>query len=210
MKALKWKVCGLKDAGNIEEVLSLEPDYIGFIFYEQSPRYVGNLSSGFAASIASAKKVGVFVNAEVEMIEKAIAEYGLDAVQLHGEEEVSVCKHLKNSGLEVLKAFGISPAFDWSVLDGYVPVVDYFLFDTKHCAYGGSGQVFDWSLLKSYRHDVPYFLSGGLDVHHIGELLQIEDNRFYAVDVNSRFEISPGMKDVALLREAMALLERKD
>ncbi|WP_036600868.1 phosphoribosylanthranilate isomerase [Olivibacter sitiensis] len=209
MNTLKWKICGLKDAENIGHVLGLRPDYIGFIFYGRSPRYVGDLSADFASSITTANKVGVFVNAEEEIIYQAIENYGLNVVQLHGNERPDLCKALRQHGVKVIKAFGISEGFDWSILEQYIGDVDYFLFDTKHIAYGGSGQVFDWSLLKEYPFGIPYFLSGGIALDNLKDLLsKVNDKRLYAIDVNSRFEIRPGLKDVELLRKAGALLEQ--
>lgn len=203
---MKVKVCGMKNAENIKGILALRPDYMGFIFYPKSPRYVEDLSAAWIKSVRSVKKVGVFVNAALTEVLQTVADYGLDAVQLHGAESPLQCSEIKRAKTEVIKAFGISEHFDWSELEAYQSVVDYFLFDTKHKDHGGSGKVFDWGLLENYRHDVPYFLSGGLDVHNLKEVVNIMDNRLFAVDLNSRFEISAGMKDVALLQRAMSVV----
>ena len=152
---MKLKVCGLKHPHNIRDLIELPIDFMGFIFYEKSPRYIDqNLSFDFMRSIPKAiKKVGVFVNEKPYAIFNQIAHYDLDMVQLHGDETVEVCSELKNH-VKVIKAFQINADFDFNNLEKYLPVVDYFLFDTPTVNYGGSGQSFNWEILKNYNYGV--------------------------------------------------------
>mgnify|MGYP006193975225 CR=1 FL=1 len=122
-------------------------------------------------------------------------------MQLHGQEDVAYCEALKSTGVEVIKAFGIDENFDFSKLESYLNAVDYFLFDTQTPAHGGSGKVFNWELLQHYTFEKPYFLSGGIDLTHTSMIKEINDHRLYAVDLNSKFELEPGLKDVEKLKE---------
>jgi len=207
MKALKLKVCGMKFAANIASIASLQPDYLGFIFYDKSPRFISDVSAELIKYIPSEiKTVGVFVNEDLEIVKKKVNLYQLKAVQLHGDESPAYCSALKDAfnSLEVIKAFGVNEDFDFAVLDNYVAVVDYFLFDTKTKAHGGSGKTFDWKMLNGYKLDKPYFLSGGIDLEHVAAIAGIEDSRLYAVDINSRFEVEPGVKDAEKIRAFIA------
>ncbi|QNL48929.1 phosphoribosylanthranilate isomerase [Olivibacter sp. SDN3] len=198
---LRVKVCGMKYPDNILDVLSLNPDYLGFIFYDKSPRYVGDLSQMFIKNLTNIKKVGVFVNDTLPNIQRSVSAYGLDVIQLHGNEHPAFVDKVKTStGVLTIKAFGIAPGFNWSELDAYKDNVDYFLFDTRDKAYGGTGLRFDWNLLNGYTLDKPYFLSGGISEKNIADVYKLKDQRLFAVDVNSRFELSPGIKDVKLLQ----------
>lgn len=199
MNNLKLKVCGMKFAANIAAVAELQPNYLGFIFYDKSPRFISDVSAELIKYIpAEIKTVGVFVNEDLEVVKQKVKAHQLKAVQLHGNETPDYCQQLKGSfnELEVIKAFGIDEDFDFKILEAYLDVVDYFLFDTKTIAHGGSGKTFDWQILKQYRFDKPYFLSGGIDLEHAVSLKEIEDLRLYALDINSRFETEPGVKDV--------------
>lgn len=189
----------MKFAANIAAVASLQPDYLGFIFYGQSPRFISDVSAELIKYIPSEiKTVGVFVNEDLEVVKKKVNLYQLKAVQLHGNEAPGYCADLKSTfgGIEVIKAFGVDEEFDFSILDVYNDVVDYFLFDTKTKAHGGSGKTFDWKILENYELNKAYFLSGGIDLEHAAAIKQIEDSRLYALDINSRFEVEPGVKDV--------------
>jgi len=191
----------MKIPANIAEAVALQPDYLGFIFYPESKRFVADLDAAVVRDIpASIKTTGVFVNAELEEVKKAVAAYHFKAVQLHGNESPPYCMALKGT-LEVIKAFGIDEAFDFNLLENYAAAVDYFLFDTQTPAHGGSGKTFSWRLLENYALQIPYFLSGGIGLEHAADLLLITDERFYAIDVNSRFEIQPGIKDIAQLTQ---------
>lgn len=206
---LKLKVCGMKFAANIAHIADLQPDYLGFIFYEKSPRLINDVSAELIKYIPEQiKTVGVFVNEDLEKVKEKINLHKLKAVQLHGNESVDYCKEVKSSfpNVEIIKAFGVDEEFDFFVLEAYINVVDYFLFDTKTKAHGGSGKTFDWKILEKYALERPYFLSGGIDLEHTEEITKIDDARLYALDINSRFETEPGMKDVGKVKEFVVKL----
>ena len=204
---MKLKICGMKHASNIAAVAALEPDYLGFIFYPKSPRFISEISAELIKYVpTSIKTTGVFVDEELETVKAYILKYNLKAVQLHGQENVAFCAAIKEMGVEVIKAFGIGQDFDFKQLAPYLDVVDAFLFDTQTPTHGGSGKVFDWTLLAAYPYDKPYFLSGGIDLIHATAIKNINDPRLYAIDVNSRFELEPGLKDVEKLKELITTL----
>ncbi|RZL50947.1 MAG: phosphoribosylanthranilate isomerase [Pedobacter sp.] len=199
---IKLKICGMKQAANIAAVAELQPDYLGFIFYQKSPRFISEVSAELIKYVPpTIKTTGVFVDEDVQIVKQYIIKYNLKAIQLHGKESAIYCQELKSTGVEVIKAFGVDENFDFSKLDEYLNEVDYFLFDTQTPAHGGSGKVFDWKLLENYSLDKPYFLSGGIDLMHTDTIKKINDSRLYAVDVNSKFELEPGLKDVEKLKE---------
>ena len=202
IKDMKFKVCGLKNEKNILQVLGCEPDYIGFIFYVKSPRYIGKeLSVEFTQSITTAKKVGVFVNENEVTILDIASRYGLDFVQLHGNEMPELCNEIKKS-VPVIKAFQIDNDFDFSLLNQYENSCDYFLFDSKSKQFGGSGEVFNWKKIDEYNLQKPFFLSGGIDLENIDEVLNLKSqySNLMSIDVNSRFEIEPGIKDIEKIK----------
>ncbi len=187
----------MREAHSLAAVAALQPDFLGFIFYPKSSRYVGQeLSTASLENLPpNIKKVGVFVNEATEVIRQRVQEFKLNAVQLHGDETPAQCQELRASDLLVLKAFALGGNFDFDTLLPYVPHCDYFLFDTKGEQPGGNGLVFDWQLLRDYALPVPYFLAGGLDLTHAETLRNLQLPGLFAVDLNSRFEISPGKKD---------------
>jgi phosphoribosylanthranilate isomerase len=192
------KVCGMRAPENIAALLALQPDFLGFIFYPKSARYVGEelaveLLQGFPAAT---KKVGVFVNARPEPILAAVSRYHLDAVQLHGEESPQLCRQLKEQGLLVFKAFPVDEDFDFESLSAYEGCCDFYLFDTKGPHYGGNGRPFNWDVLKRYRFETPFFLSGGIDLEHAEQLKGLSLPALKGIDINSRFESGPALKDV--------------
>lgn len=194
----------MRNPDNIQALAALKPDYMGFIFYDKSKRYAGSLSALFVNGLpADIKRTGVFVDEEIKEVVLRVQEYGLNALQLHGAETADYCRDLKAllPGVEIIKAFGISEGFDFRGLAAYVSFVDYFLFDTQTLGHGGSGKMFNWKLLDKYNLDIPYFLSGGIGPESLDELTSINDNRLYAIDVNSRFELEPGLKDIELLKD---------
>lgn len=194
----------MRDPANIAGVGALFPDYMGFLFYGKSKRYVGDLSPKVTALLPQGiRKTGVFVNEQLSEVQEIVLKFKLNAVQLHGQESPAYCEALQglNLGIEIIKAFGVGETFDFKVLIPYQQVVDYFLFDTKTPEHGGSGKLFNWSLLKDYPLQVPYFLSGGIGMESLEELQEIDDERLYAIDVNSKFELEPGLKDVDKLKE---------
>jgi len=202
------KICGLREPLNIDEILLLGPQYIGFIFYPSSARFVGEPDVEYMKGLTNVKKTAVFVNSSLEEIIRIVNRYQFDAIQLHGDESADFCKDVKaGTGTELIKAFGIDPEFDFLQLESYLPVVDYFLFDTKTSMYGGSGRIFNWDVLKKYTYDKPYFLSGGIDPDNFLDAYTFEDERIYAVDLNSRFESSPGVKNVQLLKQTLKKID---
>lgn len=198
---------------NIQAVAALRPDYLGFIFFRGSKRFVDGLTPSFVKNLpAEIRRTGVFVNEELNKVAQLALLYGLNAVQLHGEEPVKYCIALKgllaDAGIELIKAFGIDEQFNFNILNPYAHVVDYFLFDTQTPDHGGSGKTFNWSLLENYKLDKPYFLSGGIGPDSADQLKQINDPRLYAIDVNSKFELAPGLKDVDKLKDFKNKLAR--
>jgi len=204
MSEVKIKVCGMRETENIRQLLMLQPDYMGFIFYPKSKRFVeGILSPEVLAEFpASCKKTGVFVNASLAEIQEAILKYGLNAIQLHGEESPELCVALKKPELEIIKVFSVGSDFDFEQLKAFQSVCDYFLFDTKGDNYGGHGVTFDWQILKNKAIQKPFFLSGGIDPENIKDIENISPF-LYAIDVNSKFELSPGLKDIQLLENTV-------
>jgi phosphoribosylanthranilate isomerase len=194
---MKWKVCGMREPENVAEVAALQPDYMGFILWEGSKRYCPNPPE-ISADIT---KVGVFVDAPIDYIENAISQHKLGAVQLHGNESPNVCRTLQGKA-EIIKAFSVGASFDFDALVDYLPYCDFFMFDTKGAMPGGNGTCFDWTLLNDYSFDLPFFISGGIGVaetEKINDLRKV-DLPVYAVDVNSKFEIEPGLKNAEQLK----------
>ncbi len=207
---MKIKVCGMRDAENIQDLAALKPDYMGFIFYPQSKRFIGESKLDSLSNLPETiKKTGVFVDASYEYIIKIANQYALDAVQLHGDEPPQLCKLLQQAGLEVIKAFGVNDGFYFYVTEPYQDSVDYFLFDTKNDEHGGSGRAFNWEVLKNYPYKTHYFLSGGIGLENIPNVSLINDTRLYAIDLNSKFELKPAIKDIRLLKEAFKLIKQK-
>jgi phosphoribosylanthranilate isomerase len=224
---MKLKVCGMKYVENIQQVGALQPDYLGFIFYEKSKRNFEGIIPELPSSI---KKTGVFVNEILAIVISMVEEYRLDAVQLHGDESVAYILELKaqlaerkelfieenkqitkkknqhfiaDDAIEIIKVFGIKDTFDFDILKPYVAVVDYFLFDTKGKERGGNGTKFDWTVLKKYPFEKPFFLSGGIGLEDVVEVQKTihSDLPIYALDVNSKFESAPGVKKIEELKE---------
>lgn len=199
---LKIKICGMKHLENIQEVAALKPDYLGFIFYPKSPRNFEEIIPEISEDI---KKTGVFVDAEINFVINKVNTYNFSAVQLHGSETADYCLKLKQllPELEIFKVFGIKDSFDFSALEAYEGIIDYFLFDTKGKEKGGNGYTFDWSVLKQYKSKTPIILSGGIGAQELNKIEQIlkTDLPIYALDLNSKFETEPGVKDASLLND---------
>ncbi|UOR03497.1 phosphoribosylanthranilate isomerase [Hymenobacter aerilatus] len=200
---LRIKVCGMRSDANIREVANLGVDFMGFIFYAKSPRCaVPTLSVKTLNKLpSSVLKVGVFVNETTDIIRQRVAEYGLDLVQLHGQESPAQCAELRSVSILVIKAFSVGEEFDFAQAAPYVNCCNYFLFDTKGPELGGNGTTFNWQLLAKYPLSVPYFLAGGLDLAHAQELQTLRLPGLFGIDLNSRFELAPGEKDVGKLRQ---------
>ena len=218
---MKIKVCGMKYVDNIQQVAALNPDYLGFIFYEKSKRNFEGLIPELPKHI---KKTGVFVNEYPEIVVSLAQEYGLDAIQLHGgespeyiqkvttyfnEAETDLIAGLKRKRkakkLEIIKVFGIKDSFDFSQLPAYESFVDYFLFDTKGKERGGNGITFNWQVLENYTSNIPYFLSGGIGLENVSEIQHFLQSKAaekcIALDVNSKFESEPGKKKIKELKQ---------
>jgi len=196
---MKIKVCGMRDPDNIRQVAELPIHYMGFIFYEQSPRYVGASTLADWTCPESLHRVGVFVNASEEEIMLRVKQLGLTAVQLHGSESPELASSLKQKHLEVFKVFSIADKSDLQKTARYEDCCDYFLFDTQTPLHGGSGKSFDWNVLSEYKGNRPFFLSGGIGTEDTERLLQFKHPQWAGIDLNSRFELSPGYKNAALL-----------
>jgi phosphoribosylanthranilate isomerase len=202
---MKLKICGMKYPDNIIEVGALLPDYMGFIFWKKSARYFDGDMPELPKSI---RKTGVFVNESISVIEEKVTKYDLQAVQLHGQETVAFCSELKTkfgTSIEIIKVFSADENFDFSVLKPYESVCDFFLFDTKGKLPGGNGTTFDWKILDNYPSTKPFFLSGGIGIAELDSIKEISKTNLpiYAIDINSKFEIEPGLKNVQLCRDAM-------
>ena len=200
---MQIKICGLRDPENIREIAALQPDFMGFIFYPNSPRYVGQLDAVSLTSLpTSIKKTGVFVNENLENILTAISKYNLDAVQLHGADNKKLCRKIRQEAKTmVIKVFPIMDASNFRVTGDYEDVADYFLFDTKTDLYGGSGQKFNWNILQEYTGNKSFLLSGGIGADDVKAIRAIEHPLLAGVDLNSKFELKPGLKNVALLKQ---------
>ena len=232
---MKLKVCGMKYVENIQEVTALQPDYLGFIFYEKSKRNFEGIIPELPKSI---KKTGVFVNEYLEIVISLVEEYQLDAIQLHGDESVEYVSQLKSelakrralfieenkrekkkknkqyvsdSSVEIIKVFGIQDDFNFDVLQPYESTVDYFLFDTKGKERGGNGITFNWKVLENYNLKIPFFLSGGIGINEIEKLKEVlqKELPIYALDVNSKFEVKPGLKSIEKLKQFKAIVYDK-
>lgn len=200
-----WKVCGMRDAHNVRAVGQLQPDYMGFIFYKGSPRFVGDSFRIRNDLPTNIKRVGVFVNEALGRVQQLIQKHQLDFVQLHGDESVAYAQELK-SRVGVIKVFRVDEAFDFSSTSDYESIVDYFLFDTRGKHYGGNAVRFDWGLLKKYTGSTPFFLSGGISESNIQDLKNFHHEMFYGIDINSGVEEQPAIKSVDKIKNVLRLL----
>jgi len=190
----------MKFPDNVEQLRKLEPDFMGMIFYEKSSRNVGeSLVAADIKELSHPKKIGVFVNADKDFMLQKVEDFGLDYLQLHGQESVEMCEDLKESGVGIIKVFSVGNGFDFDILTEYEPFVDFFLFDTKGKHPGGNGVVFNWEILDQYPSSIPFFLSGGISLENAGAIPN--HPKLYAIDVNSKFEISPGLKNIKQLTD---------
>lgn len=198
MGALKIKVCGMRDPENISGIVAAAPEFMGFIFYPKSSRFVGTEFSVESLKLIpeSVKKVGVFVNELPEDVIEICHQLGLQAVQLHGNELPEYCRQVQRAGLMVIKAFSVDENFDFEKLRAYYGTCSYFLFDTKGNVPGGTGRKFNWQILEKYKGAVPFFLSGGIKPEDLEPLRRFSHPRWRGIDINSGFEIAPALKDV--------------
>lgn len=194
-KTIRLKVCGMRDPENIRTIALLQPDYMGFIFYPRSPRFVGDDFSIPLSFPAHIKKVGVFVNETTHTMLRQSDRLSLDYLQLHGNEPVEQVRTLKEQGIKIIKAFSVDEHFDFGLTLPYASLADFFLFDTKGKYYGGNAQIFDWGILKNYDQQVPFFLSGGLTPDNVEAVESLKGMNLHALDINSGVETQPAVKD---------------
>ncbi|MGI6047053.1 MAG: phosphoribosylanthranilate isomerase [Petrimonas sp.] len=192
------KVCGMRDADNIREIENLGVDWIGFIFYRKSSRFVSQIPDYLPEK---AKRVGVFVNETKENIIETTERFALDFVQLHGNESPDFCEEIGKERVKIIKAFSIEDSFPIETVKEYESVCDYFLFDTKTLQYGGSGKKFNWEVLSHYRGNKPFLLSGGISLDDTKSIHQFQHPMCAGIDINSKFEISPALKNVGLVKQ---------
>lgn len=201
----------MREPANISGVVASNPDFVGFIFYPKSKRFVGfeALPEALKMIPDRVKKVGVFVDETIEKVLSVSAHWNLDAIQLHGNESPEFCKQMQRNGLMVLKAFSIDESFDFSALEAYADCCDLFLFDTKSQLPGGTGQKFNWQLLHNYQLTRPFVLSGGIGPDDWKAIRELSHPQFYGVDINSGFEISPALKDIDQIENFISQVRQK-
>ncbi len=202
------KVCGINDGDNFREISQCNIDMIGLNFYSKSKRYVNTAPINFANEHGTIKRVGVFVDEDMEFVKHRIKEYSLDMIQLHGNETAEYVKDLSGE-TNVIKVFHIDAAFNFSDCEFY-DSCSYYLFDTSSAAYGGTGKKFDWSLIESYKAKTPFILAGGISPDDLEMISQIRHPRFSGIDINSKFEIEPGIKNVELVKHFAHAIKLKD
>lgn len=197
---MKVKVCGMRDWGNIQLIADLSPDFMGFIHHKESPRDVTNLKMRFIVQGLPdhIDPVAVFVNADINLVKSKIEDCGYTYVQLHGDESPEYCRNIM-SDAKIIKTFHIDGNFDFAVLEDYDQVCDYYLFDTSSEKPGGSGKKFDWELLKKYYGEKKFFLSGGIGPDDVAKIKALVIPTLYAIDVNSKFEMEPAIKEMGKL-----------
>jgi len=203
------KICGMGDMVRMHQLAAMPVNMLGFIFYSKSPRYVvGKIDPVEITKLPKhIERVGVFVNAEIDEIHDMCESYFLTAIQLHGSESPELCHELKAEGYTILKAFNIAKENDY---EAYAPYCDYFLFDTPSTQHGGTGQKFDWAMLENYKGNTPFLLSGGIGPDDAEALKQIVHPKFAGIDINSKFEVEPGIKDMSLIGKFMDEIKHKE
>lgn len=208
------KVCGMRKAENVKAVAALSIDMMGFIFYENSPRNVDLEDSDLKMTLEhlEIERVGVFVNAEIPFVLEKVGSYHLDFVQLHGEESPEYCHDLKGiwPSIKFIKAFSVDESFDFSITKDYEGLCELFVFDTKGENRGGNGVAFDWSLLNNYTGETPFLLSGGIGLENVEAVSEVYFPKMIGLDLNSKFETAPGLKDVEKLNAFISKIKSND
>lgn len=194
-RRIQIKVCGMTQPGQIQTLSAAGADWLGFVFYDKSPRSAVGLDLGLLANI-DARPVGVFVNRDPSVIVSTLLHHGIGTVQLHGGESPQTCAALRDTGLRVWKAVSIATPADFAGLQRFAGTVDRFVFDTKCAGHGGSGKKFDWRLLQNYQLDIPFMLAGGIGPGDAAVALSTDHPQMAGLDINSRFETAPGVKDI--------------
>lgn len=192
------KVCGMQEGENIRKTESLDIDMTGFIFYSKSPRYLYEMPDYMPVHT---RRVGIFVNEPKQTIKMFADRFGLDFIQLHGNESPEYCRSLQSDGFRLIKAFSIACKKNLQPVHDYENYCEYFLFDTKCEQYGGSGNQFDWAILHTYNGNTPFLLSGGINPYSAKALREFQHPCLAGYDLNSRFETKPGKKDVKRIRQ---------
>jgi len=207
---MKIKVCGMRNQSNIEDLVKLKPDYIGFIFYPKSKRFIGEQIPDEIQTLIPVyiQKVGVFIDEPFDNLLEKFRNNKLDMIQLHGSELPGYCERLKKLDIPVIKVFSIDSDFDFEMVKPYNPFCDYYLFDTASDLRGGTGTKFNWKQLGQYKEDKPFFLSGGIKPTDAVGIREITHNELYAIDVNSGFETEPGVKDIPKLKSFIENLRK--
>ncbi|WP_259286456.1 bifunctional phosphoribosylanthranilate isomerase/tryptophan synthase subunit beta [Candidatus Karelsulcia muelleri] len=206
-KKRKIKICGLKYYNNISSIIDLYPDFIGFIFFEKSPRFVGD--NFLAPDTIGISKVGVFVNEKEDKLLKLSIKNNLDFVQLHGDESPYYCRNISKKGIKIIKSFGIDHNFDFEKIKEYIDHVKYFLFDFKSNLYGGTGKKFFWEKIDNYNLKVPFILSGGINSNDFDKINNLNIPKLLGIDLNSCFENKPGFKNLNLLKKFISRIKYK-
>lgn len=203
------KICGMRDPDNIHDVAALCPMLMGFIFHRASPRDATGLDPEVIKTLPPfIRPVCVTVNKDFETVMELCSTYGFRIIQLHGSEPPELCRRYKDQELIVLKAIGINDEFDWTSLENYSGAVDMFLFDTKTTYHGGSGLKFDWKVLNNYKLDIPYLLSGGIGPDDADNIVASLRPGMMGIDINSRFESEPGIKNIKNLIHLIIALRK--
>lgn len=192
------KICGINDHEFLDSSASLQFDFAGFIYYPESERYlVDEIMPGDLDLLpVSVNRVGVFVNETIDVVDEVASEFSLDFVQLHGDESPKYVKELSEK-ISVIKAFRVNEKFDFTTVSPFENYCTYFLFDTKAKQMGGTGKKFDWNLLHKYKGEIPFFLSGGIGPEDVKKIKEFKHSKFTGIDINSRFETTPGKKDLS-------------
>ena len=201
---LKLKICGMRDAENIHQVTALRPDFLGFIFYEKSPRNVTNPLPKIDSTI---EKVGVFVTEDLDFITQKIKTYDLQIVQLHAQHSPEFCQAIQKLRVKVWKVFSLGATFDFDETKKFQGACDAFLWDAKGKNKGGNGIHFNWNLLKNYKGDTPFLLSGGIGLEDVQKIKTLRHPKMMGLDVNSKFEKAPALKNIAQLKKFIAQIK---
>ena len=211
MSSLKIKVCGMRETENIRQLAECRPDFMGMVFYPKSPRFAGDVPGErmLASFPESIIKTGVFVDADLSFMYSKTQMFGLQAVQLHGYESPEICNQLMLKGLMVIKAFRINEHTDFSGMANYLACTNFFLFDTASDIPGGSGKGFNWELLDKYQLAHPFFLSGGIGPEDAERIISLNHKALSGVDINSRFETEPGVKDIKKVKDFIDIIKTK-
>ncbi|HEX9930625.1 MAG TPA: phosphoribosylanthranilate isomerase [Pyrinomonadaceae bacterium] len=197
----------MREAENMRKVVALEPDFFGLIFYPKSPRFVSIEQAEKLPEFQNVRRVGVFVDESLEKITEIAERANLSFVQLHGSETMRFCESLKKQNLQIVKVFKVDENFDGGQLKEFETICDYFLFDTKTSQHGGSGHAFDWQILRRFSINKPFFLGGGIGVENAAKSIEACRNLpLFALDINSRAEIAPGVKSPGIIAEIVKSL----